>query len=74
MDLTERLALLGQWHQGYTMALKWEGQEIYEGFGGKKLGNVQLEDKEVDKMNAEMNLRTLTEHASFVESTQDTFS
>jgi uncharacterized ParB-like nuclease family protein len=33
-DLTDHLAWLGQWHQVYTMTLKWEGQDIYEGFGG----------------------------------------
>jgi len=33
-DLTDHLALVGQWHQVYTMTLKWEGQDIYEGFGG----------------------------------------
>ena len=24
--LTDHLALLGRWHQVYTMTLKWEGQ------------------------------------------------
>jgi len=31
-------------------------------------------EKEVDKMNTEMNLRTLTENVSLVESTQGTLS
>jgi hypothetical protein len=57
------------------MILKWEGQEIYEGFGGRRLGNVRLEyRKEVEKMNTEMNLRTLIENVSLAESTQDTLS